>query len=39
MVVLLAAVVIGGLVWPVRLNRGGTRTDRGTHGRRRAGFA
>ena len=28
MVVLLAVVVIGGLVWLVRLNRGGTRTDR-----------
>ena len=28
MVVLLAAVVIGGLVWLVRLYRGGTRTDR-----------
>ncbi len=28
MVVLLAAVVIGGLVWLVRRNRGGTRTDR-----------
>ncbi len=28
MVVLLAVVVIGGLVWLARLNRGGTRTDR-----------
>ena len=28
MVVLLAVVVIGGLVWLVRLYRGGTRTDR-----------
>ena len=28
MVVLLAAVVIGGLVWLVRRNRGGPRTDR-----------
>ena len=28
MVVLLAVVVVGGLVWLARLNRGGTRTDR-----------
>jgi hypothetical protein len=28
MVVLLAVVVIGGLVWLARRNRGGTRTDR-----------
>ena len=28
MVVLLAVVVIGGLVWLARRNRGGTRTDK-----------
>jgi hypothetical protein len=28
MVVLLAIVVVGGLVWLVRRNRGGMRTDR-----------
>ena len=39
MVVLLAVVVIGGLVWLARLSRGRHAHGPRTHGRRRAGFA
>ena len=38
MVVLLAVVVVGGLVWLARLNRGGTHTDHARTGGAGPGF-